>query len=96
MRTHECLMNMHPLIPADTQRGAAHETYTCTFAKKDLFDEYGKRYDDYSFQLHKMAIRHYFWKKMMQMLTYFLQIEILQTAVAWIMKEYHGEHNFRF
>lgn len=78
----EGLMDVNSLVPAHTQRCAVHETDACAFSKQRLLDEQRQRDGNLFLKFHKTVVRDNPWEEMAKMFADFLQIEMLQTAIA--------------
>ena len=89
----ECPVDMDALVLADTQGRGVYEAYAGTFAQQHLLDENCKRDGCLLFQFHETIIRDNLRKQMPEVDAYLIQIEVLQTAIARVMKQYHDSHN---
>ena len=58
------------------------------------FDKQSQGDGNLFFQLHKTVIRDNLWKEVSHILADLFLIEMLQTTIAWIMKEYQNQHDF--
>ncbi len=85
----EGLMNVNPQVPAYSQGSAVHETDAYAFSKQRLFDEQRQRESHLFLKFHETAVRDNPREEMAKVLADLLQIEMLQTAIARIMKQYH-------
>ena len=93
--TLECLVLEDALVLADPQWSAVDETYAGAFAHQDTFDQYGKFDNRTSFQLNETVVRHHFRKQMAHVPAHIMKIEVFQTSVPRIMKQYENSHDFR-
>ena len=59
-----------------------YKTYACAFSKQHLLDEKGKRECHLFLKFYKTVVRDNIREQMTHVLADFLQIEMLQTAVA--------------
>ena len=89
----ESLVDVDALVLADPQRRAIHETDASTFAKQHLLDEQGKRNGNIFLLLHKTVVGNKFWEQVTQVLRNMLHIEMLQAAIAGIVKEDDDNHH---
>ena len=84
--TLEYFMDTYPLIPTYSQRSVVQETYAGAFPKQHFFDEQRQRDSHLFSEFYKTVVWNNLWEEMSQMFADFFQIEMFQTAVAWIVK----------
>src|SRR5574344_2215119 len=87
-------VNVYSLVPAAAKRCAVNKTDACAFAQQDLFDKQSQWDCNFLFQFYKTVVRDYLGKQMTQVPAHLLKIEMLQAAIARIVKEYHNQHDF--
>ena len=84
---------MDALVLADTQGNRVHEAYPGTFARQHFLDEKRQRKGSILLRSHETIIRDYLREQMSEVDAYLIQIEVLQAAIARVVKQYHDSHN---
>ena len=84
---------MDALILADPQGSRVHEAYPGTFARQHFLDEKRQRKGSILLRSHETIIRDYLREQMSEVDAYLIQIEVLQAAIARVVKQYHDSHN---
>ena len=87
-------MDVYPLVPAYPKGRAVRETYACAFAEQHLLDEQCQRHGNFFFKLYKPVVLDYLREEMTHILADIFKVEMFQTTVARIMKQYHNQHDF--
>ena len=91
----EYLMQVYPLVPADSQCRAVHKTYPRAPAHQALLQEQDERHDYSPLQLGEPVVRHRSRKQMTHMHKDIPDIEMFQTFVPTEVEQYHDGNDFR-
>ena len=88
----ESLVYVYTLVTAYPKRCAVYKTDSRALTQKNLLDKYGQRYGHLMLKFDKAVIGDYLWEQMPQVLTYMLQVKMLQAAIARTMEQNHDNH----
>ena len=76
-------------------RGTIHKTYTSAFPKQHFLYEQSQRNGNFFFKFNETVVGNNIRKEMAHMTADFFIVEIFQTTITRIVKQYHDQHDFR-